>query len=57
MRIKEGCLVLGQCQRIVFAELDGPRPRSLRMQFMGEGIAHELVGWGNQEGWGSHLRD
>ncbi|MCS6927019.1 MAG: secondary thiamine-phosphate synthase enzyme YjbQ [Candidatus Binatia bacterium] len=38
LQVEEGALVLGQFQRIVFAELDGPRPRSLRMQFMGEGI-------------------
>jgi secondary thiamine-phosphate synthase enzyme len=42
LQVEEGRLVLGQFQRIVFAELDGPRPRSLRMQFMGEGMACEL---------------
>ena len=44
--------MLGQSQWIVFAELDGPRPRSLRMQFMGEGIFQELVGWGTQDSLG-----
>jgi secondary thiamine-phosphate synthase enzyme len=39
LQVEEGRLVLGQFQRIIFAELDGPRPRSLRMQFMGEGVA------------------
>ena len=46
--LEEGRLVLGQFQRSVFAELDGPRPRSLRMQFMGEGAelpAHRVRGW------------
>jgi secondary thiamine-phosphate synthase enzyme len=36
LQIEEGRLVLGQFQRVIFAELDGPRPRSIRMQFMGE---------------------
>ena len=45
LQVEEGRLVLGQFQRIVFAELDGPRTRSLRMQFMGEGVAHELPDW------------
>ena len=36
LQVEEGRLVLGQFQRIIFAELDGPRPRSIRMQFMGE---------------------
>ena len=36
LQVEEGQLVLGQFQRIIFAELDGPRPgRSIRMQFMG----------------------
>lgn len=39
LQVEDGRLVLGQFQRIIFAELDGPRPRSLRMQFMGEGVA------------------
>lgn len=38
LQVEEGRLVLGQFQRIVFAELDGPRPRSIRMQFMGESV-------------------
>lgn len=38
LQVEDGRLVLGQFQRIIFAELDGPRPRSLRMQFMGEGM-------------------
>jgi secondary thiamine-phosphate synthase enzyme len=37
LQVEEGQIVLGPFQRIVFAELDGPRPRSVRMQFMGEG--------------------
>ncbi len=36
LQVEEGRLVLGQFQRIIFAELDGPRPRSIRMQFIGE---------------------
>ncbi len=40
LQVEEGRLVLGQFQRIIFAELDGPRSRSIRMQFMGEhGVA------------------
>ncbi len=42
LQVEEGRLVLGQFQRIIFAELDGPRPRSLRMQFMGEGVSTHL---------------
>jgi secondary thiamine-phosphate synthase enzyme len=38
LQVEEGRLVLGQFQRIIFAELDGPRPRSIRMQFMGERV-------------------
>ena len=49
LQVEEGRLVLGQFQRIVFAELDGPRPRSLRMQFMGERIACELPDWKKTE--------
>ena len=48
LQVEEGRLVLGQFQRIIFAELDGPRPRSLRMQFIGEGAAshtHVIRGW------------
>ena len=45
LQVEDGRLVLGQFQRIVFAELDGPRPRSLRMQFMGAGAALELPEW------------
>ena len=38
LQVEEGQLILGQFQRIIFAELDGPRPRrSIRMQFMGAG--------------------
>lgn len=38
LQVEEGRLVLGQFQRIIFAELDGPRlRRSIRMQFMGVG--------------------
>lgn len=36
LQVEDGRLVLGQFQRIIFAELDGPRPRSIRIQFMGE---------------------
>lgn len=42
LQVEEGRLVLGQFQRIIFAELDGPRPRSVRMQFMGEGISQQI---------------
>lgn len=48
LQVENGRLVLGQFQRIIFAELDGPRPRSLRMQFMGEGaevLARGVGGW------------
>ena len=50
LQVEEGRLVLGQFQRIIFAELDGPRPRSIRMQFMGEGVAvtHQTQGWTNE---------
>jgi secondary thiamine-phosphate synthase enzyme len=33
--VSGGQVVLGQWQRILMAELDGPRPRSLRVQVMG----------------------
>jgi hypothetical protein len=42
VQVEEGRLVLGRFQRIIFFELDGPRPRSLRMQFMGDGVAHRV---------------
>jgi secondary thiamine-phosphate synthase enzyme len=45
LQVEDGRLVLGQFQRIVFAELDGPRPRSLRIQFMGEEAALQLSNW------------
>jgi secondary thiamine-phosphate synthase enzyme len=54
LQVEEGRLVLGQFQRIIFAELDGPRPRSLRMQFMGEGVEsyrHGLREWGAGNGY------
>jgi len=35
MQVSEGDVVLGQWQRILMAELDGPRPRTLRIQVMG----------------------
>jgi len=50
LQVEDGRLVLGQFQRIVFAELDGPRPRSLRIQFMGEGAAPRLSDWGKKDG-------
>lgn len=54
LQVEEGALVLGQFQRVVFAELDGPRTRSLRMQFMGEGIppqrGSQLVDWQSARG-------
>jgi secondary thiamine-phosphate synthase enzyme len=34
--VQEGKLLLGQFQRVIFAELDGPRTRSLRIQVLGE---------------------
>jgi len=49
LQVEDGRLVLGQFQRIVFAELDGPRPRSLRMQFMGEEAALKLSHWGKKD--------
>lgn len=54
LQIEEGRLVLGQFQRIIFAELDGPRLRSLRMQFMGEGVGmhpQNLQDWGTDNGY------
>ena len=33
--ISGGEVVLGQWQRILLAELDGPRPRTIRVQIMG----------------------
>lgn len=50
LQVEEGRLVLGQFQRIIFAELDGPRPRSVRMQFMGEGVVvtRQTQGWTNE---------
>lgn len=35
LQISGGELVLGQWQRVLLAELDGPRTRSLRLQVMG----------------------
>jgi len=35
MQVTGGEVVLGQWQRILLAELDGPRPRTLRVQVMG----------------------
>jgi len=32
----EGELVLGQFQSVILAEMDGPRERSLKLQFVGE---------------------
>lgn len=37
LQITGGDLVLGQWQRVLVAELDGPRARSLRVQMMGIG--------------------
>lgn len=50
LQVEDGRLVLGQFQRIIFAELDGPRPRSLRMQFMGAGpiITRQTALWKNK---------
>jgi secondary thiamine-phosphate synthase enzyme len=36
LQISGGALVLGQWQRVLAAELDGPRTRSLRVQALGE---------------------
>ncbi len=44
LQVEAGCLVLGQFQRIVFAELDGPRTRSLRIQFIGEDMPRQRRG-------------
>jgi thiamine phosphate synthase YjbQ (UPF0047 family) len=35
LQISGGELVLGQWQRVLVAELDGPRSRTLRVQIMG----------------------
>ena len=35
LQVSGGEVVLGKWQRILMAELDGPRPRSLRLQVMG----------------------
>jgi secondary thiamine-phosphate synthase enzyme len=37
LQISSGALVLGQWQRVLVAELDGPRSRTLRAQIMGIG--------------------
>ena len=34
--VSGGELVLGQFQSVIFAEMDGPRERSLKVQFVGE---------------------
>jgi len=34
--VSEGKLVLGQFQSVILAEMDGPRERSLKVQFLGE---------------------
>jgi secondary thiamine-phosphate synthase enzyme len=49
LQVEDSRLVLGQYQRIIFAELDGPRLRSLRMQFVGEGIPHALRDWSKRD--------
>ncbi len=36
--IQDGELDLGEWQSIIFAELDGPREREIRLQVMGVGI-------------------
>ena len=51
LQVEAGSLVLGQFQRIIFAELDGPRPRSVRLQFMGESAAQQVTKpreWGDR---------
>ncbi len=35
LQISDGAVVLGQWQRVLVAELDGPRSRTLRVQIMG----------------------
>ena len=40
VQVTAGALVLGQWQRILIAELDGPRERSIRLQVMG--VTQEL---------------
>jgi secondary thiamine-phosphate synthase enzyme len=37
LQVSRGDVVLGQWQRVLLAELDGPRARSLRIQIMGVG--------------------
>jgi secondary thiamine-phosphate synthase enzyme len=39
LQVSAGELVLGQWQRVLAAELDGPRERSLRLQALGAAIA------------------
>jgi len=49
LQVENGRLMLGQFQRLVFAELDGPRPRSLRIQFMGEEAVLKLPSWSKRD--------
>ena len=42
LQISGGALVLGQWQRVLAAELDGPRTRSLRLQALGASSSPEL---------------
>ncbi len=35
LQVSEGALVLGEWQRVLLAELDGPRARQLRLQVWG----------------------
>src|SRR5687767_13691533 len=45
LQISGGEVVLGQWQRVLMAELDGPRARTLRIQVFGvSGADRELVG-------------
>jgi thiamine phosphate synthase YjbQ (UPF0047 family) len=34
--VSEGELILGQFQSVILAEMDGPRDRSLKLQFLGD---------------------
>src|SRR5215475_8027889 len=50
LQVEKERLVLGQFQRIIFAELDGPRLRSVRIQFMGEEAVGTRTHWGSRNG-------
>jgi secondary thiamine-phosphate synthase enzyme len=49
LQIAGGELVLGQWQRVLAAELDGPRTRSIRVHIQGIGDAKETARGGSRE--------